>query len=280
MGRNESRHQAFRDRISAVACVIVFLELMAVTLLATLFCYGELGRGVLYYVVATAGAALVCAALALWMPRRTFASLATHGALALGCLLFALPFFWLVLTSFKEPREVTVFPPRWLPGAPHAAPRSPFLSGQLIRDRKPLVPIREERWLRLRAEAESTLAGQAVRLLTPDHVRGLDPSTFAPTLGRGLWANVAGGLAQTAWDEPDEAIVKSAAARMDRERLGEVWALVLRAVALRDPIVTDDTQRDVSLGPPVQPWQAVTDNVRTSHRPRNAGGTPPPAPVR
>lgn len=57
--------------------------------------------------------------------------LARHGALAVGSTLFMLPFLWLVGTSFKQPEETLIFPPRWLPNMAAAPRASPWSDGQI-----------------------------------------------------------------------------------------------------------------------------------------------------
>ena len=53
---------------------------------------------------------------------------ARHGALITGSAVFIMPFLWLVGTSFKQPEETLIFPPRWIPklaAAPKASPPTP-----------------------------------------------------------------------------------------------------------------------------------------------------------
>jgi multiple sugar transport system permease protein len=45
-----------------------------------------------------------------------------HTILVAGCVLFSLPFAWLVLSSFKEPTEIFAIPMRWIPDAFRARP--------------------------------------------------------------------------------------------------------------------------------------------------------------
>jgi multiple sugar transport system permease protein len=49
------------------------------------------------------------------MTRRT----ASHLLLLLGCVVMALPFVWMFLSSLKTDPEIFVFPPRWLPETVH-----------------------------------------------------------------------------------------------------------------------------------------------------------------
>ncbi len=38
-----------------------------------------------------------------------------YAVLALGAVVFALPFLWMVSTAFKPPWQVMIFPPQWIP---------------------------------------------------------------------------------------------------------------------------------------------------------------------
>jgi multiple sugar transport system permease protein len=50
----------------------------------------------------------------------------THTVLWIGCLIFSVPFFWLVTTSFKADKEMFVLPPEWLPEIPDRVVASPY----------------------------------------------------------------------------------------------------------------------------------------------------------
>lgn len=54
--------------------------------------------------------------------------------LLLGASVFMLPFLWLVSTSFKQPEETFVFPPKWLPPTAQAPRESPWkFNGEELR---------------------------------------------------------------------------------------------------------------------------------------------------
>ncbi len=44
-----------------------------------------------------------------------------------GCILFSLPFFWLITTSFKADKEMFVLPPQWIPEVPQKVEQSPYM---------------------------------------------------------------------------------------------------------------------------------------------------------
>jgi len=49
-----------------------------------------------------------------------------HLLLLLGCVVFSLPFFWLLTTSFKADKEMFVLPPQWIPEIPQHVVKSPY----------------------------------------------------------------------------------------------------------------------------------------------------------
>jgi ABC-type glycerol-3-phosphate transport system permease component len=53
------------------------------------------------------------------LARTLLRRLITHAVLITGAAILMIPFFWMVTTSFKEPFEATLFPPRWLPSVWH-----------------------------------------------------------------------------------------------------------------------------------------------------------------
>jgi len=52
--------------------------------------------------------------------------LITHTVLVIGGVIFSLPFFWLITTSFKADREMFVLPPQWIPEIPERVVESPY----------------------------------------------------------------------------------------------------------------------------------------------------------
>ena len=95
---------------------------------------------------------------------------ARHGALIAGSALFMLPFLWLVGTSFKQPEETLIFPPRWIPklaAAPKASPwqdeageHSVRLGAVSVRDREAREEFLSVEW---KAAGAAQLSGDLVR---------------------------------------------------------------------------------------------------------------------
>ena len=168
-------------------------------------------------------AVIVAAGLpAAWVNRFTL-----HGALIGGSVLFALPFVWLIGTSFKYPEETFVYPPRWIPEVPLASLNSPYL---------------DTRGLQIPSMTDATLPAGAARVLAP---LGFRPD--APEHVRGLAAALQG------WTNPDAAA--AAAPAIDDELLREAWREVYRYAALGDLLVTDAEGRMDTLPAEAVRWR-------------------------
>ena len=51
------------------------------------------------------------------MKKIKISSILTYFFLAVGAIIMVFPFFWMITGSFKTSQEVSVFPPKWLPGS-------------------------------------------------------------------------------------------------------------------------------------------------------------------
>jgi hypothetical protein len=56
---------------------------------------------------------------------------------------------------------------------------------------------------------------------------------------QGLWATISKALDRNLWDKPDTDILSAVEARIDEERVGDVWGAIYRCVALGDVTVKD-----------------------------------------
>lgn len=74
---------------------------------------------------------VVCTGIAIALPSSWIRRAGLHGALITGSLIFALPFVWLVGTSFKYSEETFVSPPRWIPATVSPPILSPYVAQPL-----------------------------------------------------------------------------------------------------------------------------------------------------
>lgn len=134
--------------------------------------------------------------------RETMRAGVTHLVLVIGCVLFCFPFLWLLSTSFKQDREIIVFPPNWVPQVPWYSPVSPFISGDWYDTHKAPPQV---------GEARKTALFQAVR------------GYISRLRGRGPEKPEARGFTAQQWDAWKPAVQQ---ATWERARLllgGESW---------------------------------------------------------
>jgi ABC-type glycerol-3-phosphate transport system permease component len=53
-----------------------------------------------------------------WKPRRMWHYVLTYALILPGAAFFILPFLWMFSTSLKEPDQIFVYPPQWIPSPP------------------------------------------------------------------------------------------------------------------------------------------------------------------
>ena len=117
----------------ALLIFLLFVELVVIGSLAATVAIGGLPQtlaGLFYSGVVLLA---VAAAIAFALPPQWSERASLHGALVAGATLFALPFVWLVGTSFKYPEETFVTPPQWVPAAAYPQARSPYEDGEVER---------------------------------------------------------------------------------------------------------------------------------------------------
>lgn len=252
--------------------LVVLAELVFVTAAATVLICGRLDLGPGFFIYSGGVLLALALATAVALPPRWAGRLATHGALICGAILFVFPFVWLVGTSFKYTEELGIYPPRWVPSVPPAVRQSPYVTTETC---KPVAPPRRlspERWLSLRPRLEQAFWEKARPLLGVLLTPELDAAATRAALFEGLWENLAPSLPDRAWDGTDEAICNTLLAKLDAERLDDVWLAVHRGVALRRPSLTDTERHELVLpaaadSEPDLGWRAGNAAVRLRTQP-------------
>ncbi len=145
-----------------------------------------------------------------------------YGLLAAGSLVFALPFIWMVGSSFKVDREMFGERVTLMPDLPRPARVSPYLVADDARLRQ------ADQFLRLRAGIASLVAGCDLRL--PDYLAGraAAPDALAPEVYRRMQQ----ALPRAAWALPPPGVLAAISNRLDAELLAEVTRAQLRRCAL------------------------------------------------
>ena len=232
-------------RVLPTLALFFELAVLAVAGIAVEFGRFDQGLGLLIYVFGIVLAVSLAAGTGL--PVSVCRRVATHGMLVVGCVIFAFPFVWLTVTSFKYPEEMYVYPPKWVPATPGAVAKSPYLSCELYETVERPSPVESDRWRQLWPRIEQALWERGRTILGQARAAGFDEATLRSTLTRGLWHTISDGISEGTWARSDQDVADELSRRVDRGRVEDVWAAVFRCVALRDPIVTDVNRREYAV---------------------------------
>jgi len=217
----------------------LFFELAVLALFGVAVVYGGFDQGVFFFIYIFGVILAVSAASAWAMPPKIMGKAVTHGLLLVGCVVFSFPFIWLLSTSFKNSEEVFTYPPKWVPSVPGRILRSPYVTAETFEEVKRPAFMDKERWAGLWPKVEAAVWGKGLQVLGEERTVGLDAGGLRREFVRGLWVAASRGMPRNAWQGNDGEIVASVVARVDQERVDEVWDSIYRCVALRDPTVKD-----------------------------------------
>lgn len=172
-----------------------------------------------------------------------------HLALIIGCVIFAFPFYWQLSTSFKELREVGVYPPRWIPQIPYYSTQSPFISGKAYEAMKKPDALDAQTWSRLRPQVERALWSQVEKqgaAWVKQASQMADSDHFRPQMTRGLWEQVKEIVPDKIWKHPDElaAFVEKS---VTKEMIEKAWNNVARILVVGKLQVRDVNNDAVKL---------------------------------
>ena len=232
--RRDGRRRLWR-RVALGA--LLFLELLVIGTLGGVVLLGRLPATPAGLFYALGVLVVLAVAVTFALPPEWAGRLSMHGALIAGAILFALPFIWLVGTSFKYPEETFVTPPRWMPGhrAPAATARPTSHCRRVTQD------VGEKARLSVWRDAKAFLpVGQLdglqetdVRRAVTDDLMG-DLPVVSQTDGGGQTPTV----------------------RVTQERVGQAWTKAYRAFVLGMPAVRDEAGDSFNVPPEARTFAA------------------------
>jgi len=242
--------------------VCLFGQGLLALMLGAALTLGAIPGGGGVWVWASGLALAMAVGVTLGLSRAIAGRVCLHGALLLGAVVFALPFVWLVSTSFKYPEETFVYPPRWLPASPEPVSASPYVANDGATDDD----------LRAAADRGSQALHEAAWQAVRDHLPAAS-SAFEPAALRDaiLPAVLVKARAMRPGGDPDEP-VSSADATLVAELppsvlaavVRERWRAVYRGLHLGPLTVYDRAGRATRLHSPKDAsdgWQSAAPGV-------------------
>lgn len=180
-------------------------------------------------------------------PRKIWQSSLLHFVLIFGSLVFALPYFWLVGTSWKLDKEVQSEKVSILPQKPEPRLVSPYIDPRQF----PAIERPEEvgrhrwtEWMQATLERELGAVVDAWLAAGETRIAGLDPDALRRELIEGAFKRLANVLPHDDWNTLDEASFAAAVrARMKPAEVGEFFEQSYRYFAVGKVLLKDLSYR-------------------------------------
>ncbi len=200
----------------------------------------------------------------------------THLLLVCGCAVFAFPFVWLATTSFKQNREIAVFPPQWIPEVPTHSRVSPFVWASGGASLKRPENVEGEVWERLSGRIEIALwRGLNARLPAIRAREGIfslaGQSQLRPRLTAAAWEEMKAGIPDRAW-EAERGLLRLIGEQVTPDLAQRAWARAVRRLAL-GRLSVRDVRSDLVASSEPDAWQLVAGKaaMRPAHLDREDG---------
>lgn len=189
-----------------------------------------------------------------------------HLALLGGSLVFALPYAWLVGTSWKLDKEVQSAQIHILPQKPVPATVSPYVDARQFPPIARPEPVSRAAWNGWMKDAVEAEIATAIRAWHDERARPLPAEAVRQALANGVFARLTSLIPYTTWQQPAEKEFRQAVAKaISPELIRECFDQAYRYFALGTVrLVTQDYQVfDLTAGGPAEPvWQVLSGPVR------------------
>jgi len=186
-----------------------------------------------------------------------------------GSVVFALPFGWLLGTSWKLDKEVqsdniTIFPQRPIPRL-----RSPYVDDRQFPDVDRPELVGRHRWDGWMQEALAKEIGAAVDAWRNDRAQGLDPAVLRNELVQGVVHRLQNLLPREAWLAEEHAFHGQLAAVVNEQVVADAFEQCYRYLALGKVMVKDQNYGIYDLTgqtPIAQLWHAASGDAELEQR--------------
>lgn len=187
----------------------------------------------------------------------------TYGALVAGCVVFAFPFAWMILTSFKVPREMSTESLRLSPSIPRVRMLSPYIDADEYEEPERPDDVPEEVWTAARPRIEERLcevvrAWQPRTIGPPDNPAPpiVDVAGYENEMVQGLMEMTHARISDDARGGGVDAILADVERLADDRLLEQVFDNCYRRISLGDVRIRTRDYQSHSLGE--SGWQVET----------------------
>lgn len=191
-------------------------------------------------------------------------SLLLHAALISGSVVFALPFVWMVGTSFKLDKEIQTERISIMPRAPQPRPVSPYVDDRQFAIERP-ERVGRHRWDGWMSGAVADVLGAVVDAWNDPREPGLDADTLRSQLVAGVFQRVRNILPPAIWESDESTFRQALAAAARPEHVEGAFEAAYRYAALGKVLLKDRQYRihDLTAATPIeQLWSVTSGDVR------------------
>lgn len=144
-----------------------------------------------------------------------------HLVLVSGALVFALPYAWLVGTSWKLEKEVQSAEVRVFPQRPIPTPVSPYVDRRQFPEIEKLEQVSRERWEDWMRDAIIGQIGEVLDGWHDDRADPLPPDAVRTELAEGVFSRLVNLIPYATWEQADEPAFRQAVATVLNVELAE-----------------------------------------------------------
>ncbi|GIX06286.1 MAG: hypothetical protein KatS3mg115_0689 [Candidatus Poribacteria bacterium] len=197
-------------------------------------------------------------------PRVRWGRVLLHTTLILGSFVFALPFLWLVGTSFKWDREVFAEPESWfgrlVPRLPYRVTRTPYVATAETRPFRQPPAMDPIAWEYLKSRLEPILWDAVQPILAQREVPDALRNELRHHLTRDLWDRIQAEFPDSFWRRPFNEIQAGLTQAVTQQKVNNGWELIYRAIRLGPPTAQTLDRIESALGAPQ--WIAQRGGVQ------------------
>lgn len=187
-----------------------------------------------------------------------------HTVLIFGSLVFALPFVWLIGTSWKLDKEIQTDRITLMPRRPEPRPSSPYVDGGVYQLERP-DDIPADRWDGVVRRSVEEELGRAVDGWNDPRTAGLDRDELRRQLVAGAFKRLRSLLPAEVWRQDEAALRKSLAAAIKPDQISDSFAQVYRCFSLGKVVLKDSDRQlhDLTANKkPEQVWTVAAGEAR------------------